>query len=91
MSRVILEPFISMKKVKTPAFQAGRFHLQPSCWYCEGPQVHLRGSDRMDYRYGSHTVYKIEYHFVWVTKYRYKVLQAVVVKEDVASVRLRFV
>ena len=21
----------------------------------------------MDYRYGSHTVYKIEYHFVWVT------------------------
>ncbi|MDS4029836.1 MAG: hypothetical protein RKO66_07160 [Candidatus Contendobacter sp.] len=26
----------------------------------------------MDYRYGSHTVYKIEYHFVWVTKYRYK-------------------
>ena len=29
----------------------------------------------MEYRYGSHTVYKIEYHFVWVTKYRYKVLQ----------------
>lgn len=29
----------------------------------------------MDYRYGSHTVYKIEYHFVWVTTYRYKVLQ----------------
>ena len=28
----------------------------------------------MEYRYGSHTVYKIEYHFVWVTKYRYKVL-----------------
>ena len=26
----------------------------------------------MDYRYGSHTVFKIEYHFVWVTKYRYK-------------------
>lgn len=25
----------------------------------------------MDYRYGSHTVYQIEYHFVWVTKYRY--------------------
>ncbi|MBT3811756.1 MAG: IS200/IS605 family transposase, partial [Gammaproteobacteria bacterium] len=21
----------------------------------------------MDYRYGSHTVYNIEYHFVWVT------------------------
>ena len=29
----------------------------------------------MDYRYGSHTVYQIEYHFVWVTKYRYQVLQ----------------
>ena len=28
----------------------------------------------MDYRYGSHTVFKIEYHFVWVTKYRYQVL-----------------
>jgi len=29
----------------------------------------------MDYRYGSHTVYQIEYHFVWVTKYRYQVLK----------------
>ena len=29
----------------------------------------------MDYRYGSHTVFKIEYHFVWVTKYRYEVLK----------------
>ncbi len=29
----------------------------------------------MDYRYGSHTVYNIEYHFVWVTKYRYQVLK----------------
>ena len=28
----------------------------------------------MDYRYGSHTVYNIECHFVWVTKYRYQVL-----------------
>ena len=34
----------------------------------------------MEYRYGSHTVYQIEYHFVWVTKYRYKVL-----KGDVAE------
>jgi putative transposase len=25
-------------------------------------------------RYGSHIVFKIEYHFVWVTKHRYKVL-----------------
>lgn len=29
----------------------------------------------MDYRTGSHTKYKLEYHFVWVTKYRYRVLQ----------------
>jgi len=29
----------------------------------------------MDYRTGSHTKYKLEYHFVWVTKYRYQVLQ----------------
>jgi putative transposase len=28
-----------------------------------------------DYRRGSHTVYHIEYHFVWVTKYRYHVLR----------------
>ena len=27
----------------------------------------------MEYRYGSHTVFQIEYYFVWVTKYRYKV------------------
>lgn len=29
----------------------------------------------MDYRYGSHTAFQIEYQFVWVTKYRYKVLR----------------
>ena len=28
----------------------------------------------MEYRTGSHTKYKLEYHFVWVTKYRYHVL-----------------
>lgn len=28
-----------------------------------------------DYRRGSHTVFQIEYHFVWVTKYRYHVLR----------------
>jgi len=28
----------------------------------------------MKYRYGSHTVYDIEYDFVWVTKYRYHAL-----------------
>jgi putative transposase len=28
-----------------------------------------------EYRKGSHTIYDIQYHFVWVTKYRYKVLK----------------
>ena len=29
----------------------------------------------MEYRHGSHTVYDVKYHIVWVTKYRYQVLQ----------------
>ena len=29
----------------------------------------------MEYRYGSHIVFKIQYYFVFVTKYRYQVLQ----------------
>ncbi len=33
------------------------------------------GSRSMDYRYGSHTAFKILYHFVFVTKYRYQVLR----------------
>lgn len=28
-----------------------------------------------DYRKGSHTIYDLQYHFVWVTKYRYQVLR----------------
>ena len=28
-----------------------------------------------DYRNSSHTVYNIKYHFVWITKYRYKILK----------------
>jgi putative transposase len=34
-------------------------------------------------KYGSHTVYDIEYHVVWTTKYRYKVLRGKI------AVRLR--
>ena len=41
----------------------------------------------MDYRYGSHTVFQIEYHFVWVTKYRYKVLTGEVAERVRALVR----
>jgi putative transposase len=33
-----------------------------------------------DYRKGSHTIYDIQYHFVWVTKYRYHVLRGEVAK-----------
>ena len=29
----------------------------------------------MEYRHGSQTVYDVKYHIVWVTKYRYQVLQ----------------
>jgi putative transposase len=39
-----------------------------------------RVKEMVDYQKGSHTVHDIKYHFVWVTKYRYKVLQ-----EDVAK------
>ena len=28
-----------------------------------------------EYRKGPHTIYDIQYHFVWVTKYRYKILK----------------
>ena len=47
----------------------------------------------MDYRYGCHTVYLIEYHFVWVTKYRYEVLTtevAEMVRELVRQVFMTF-
>ncbi len=30
----------------------------------------------MEYRHGDHTTTALQYHFVWVTKYRYKMLQA---------------
>jgi putative transposase len=41
----------------------------------------------MDYRYGSHTVFNIEYHFVWVTKYRYQVLKGDVALQVTELVR----
>jgi putative transposase len=34
----------------------------------------------VDYRKGSHTIHDIQYHFVWVTKYRYPVLSGEVAK-----------
>ena len=27
-----------------------------------------------DYRHGGHTIHDIQYHFIWLTKYRYKIL-----------------
>ena len=41
----------------------------------------------MEYRQGSHTKYKIEYHFVWVTKYRYHLLQGDLAQRVRALVR----
>jgi putative transposase len=41
----------------------------------------------MDYRYGSHTVFSIEYHFVWVTKYRYKLLTGDIANRLIELVR----
>jgi putative transposase len=41
----------------------------------------------MKYRYGSPAVYQIEYHFVWVTKYRYKVLRGEVAERVMEWVR----
>ena len=41
----------------------------------------------VDYRRGSHTVYNIEYHFVWVTKYRYKILRAAVAERAQELIR----
>ena len=31
-----------------------------------------------DYRRGSHTVYDIKYHIIWITKYRYQVLKGAI-------------
>jgi len=42
----------------------------------------------MEYRYGSHTVYKIQYHFVFVTKYRYQELKGEVGLEISKSIRI---
>ena len=43
-----------------------------------------KGVEKMaQYRNGGHTIYDIKYHFVWITKYRYKVLQGKV------AIRLR--
>lgn len=34
----------------------------------------------LDYSKGSHTVHDIKYHIIWVTKYRYKVLNKVTIQ-----------
>ena len=40
-----------------------------------------------EYRTGSHTVYDIQYHFVWVTKYRYHVLRGEVAERAREHIR----
>jgi putative transposase len=41
----------------------------------------------MNYRHGSYTVFQIEYHFVWVIKYRYKILKGEIAGQVRAMVR----
>jgi putative transposase len=40
-----------------------------------------------EYRKGAHTVYDLQYHFVWVTKYRYKVLRGEVAERAREMIR----
>ena len=40
----------------------------------------------VEYRKGPHTVYDIQYHFVWVTKYRYHVLRGELAEQTESSV-----
>jgi putative transposase len=40
-----------------------------------------------EYRRGSHTVYNLQYHFVWVTKYRYEVLRGEVAERTRELIR----
>ena len=63
----------STHKVETTGFSRSAFstNLLP---ICERIRISYHMEAVMKYRYGSHTVYNIENHFVWVTKYRYQVL-----------------
>lgn len=40
-----------------------------------------------DYRKGAHTIYDIQYHIVWVTKYRYKLLKGEVAERTRELIR----
>jgi putative transposase len=40
-----------------------------------------------EYRKGAHTIYDIQYHVVWVTKYRYKVLRGEVAERTREVIR----
>ena len=40
-----------------------------------------------EYRKGSHTLYEINYHFVWVTKYRYPILRGEVAERTRELIR----
>ena len=40
-----------------------------------------------EYKKGPHTVYDIQYHLVWVTKYRYRVLKAEVALRERELIR----
>ena len=40
-----------------------------------------------NYRHSSHATYEIQYHFVWITKYRYKVLNPKIAQRLVDMLR----
>ena len=39
------------------------------------------------YNNGPHTTYDIQYHFVWVTKYRYKILRGTIAERTREKIR----
>ena len=64
-----MENLFSILLVKTFAFRRNRFSLLLN-------RVMMTLGRRVrGYRKGSHTAYNIQYHFVWVTKYRCHVLE----------------
>lgn len=64
--------FISIRQVKNLRLQANSFSTKTGEDYLQTD----RGEGRVpEYRKGAHTLYDIQYHVVWVTKYRYQVLR----------------
>lgn len=52
-----------------------------------GPVYYLRYFDMQNYRKGSHTLFDLKYHLVWVTKYRRQVLVGAVAERTRELIR----